>query len=98
MRWYIKHSPYLSSVNKLVDDESFHYTYIINNFFKAWGHQMIHNFDSLKALANQVGFSGIIKTKVGQSEFPDLREVERHGEVIPEAFNEQETLVVELRK
>lgn len=98
VNWYIKHSPYLSTVNKRVDDESFHYCYIINNFFKAWGHKMIHNFDSLKSLAYQAGFSQIIETEVGKSDFSDLQNIEKHGNIIPAVFNKQETMVVELKK
>lgn len=98
VNWYIKHSPYLSKVNRQVNDESFHYCYIINNFFKAWGHKMIHNFDSLNSLANQAGFSQIIETEVGKSDFSDLQNIEKHGNIIPAVFNKQETMVVELKK
>jgi len=98
VNWYIKHSPYLSAVNRLVNDESFHYCYIINNFFKAWGHKIIHNFDSLKSLAYQAGFSEIIETVVGNSDFPDLQNIEKHGTVIPSKFNKQETMVLEIKK
>jgi len=98
VEWYVKTSPYLSSVKEKVADESFHYCYIINNFFKAWGHKMIHNFDSLKALALQIGYSGINKTEVGESDFQALKNIEKHGIIIPPSFNKQETMVLELKK
>jgi predicted SAM-dependent methyltransferase len=98
VNWYVKNSPYLSLVNEKVADESYHYCYIINNFFKAWGHKMIHNFDSLKNLALQIGFCEIIETEVGISDYKSLQDIEKHGTIIPANFNRQETMVVEIKK
>lgn len=74
------------------------YAYVINNFFKAWGHEMIHNYDSLSKLAINCGFSLAREQKVGHSEFSQLCNIERHGEIIPARFNEKETMVIEFSK
>ena len=98
VRWAIETSPTLQPVNKGVEDRSVHYCYVINNFFKAWGHQMIHNFSSLEKIAMQCGFSAAKLTKVGESEEPVLRGIEMHGTIIPENKNILETIVLELKK
>ncbi len=72
--------------------------FVINNFFKDWGHQIIHDFQSLKMLLEKEGFVGIEKHEIHKSKYKELRKIEKHGEVIPEKFNELETLVVEAVK
>ena len=71
---------------------------MINNFFKAWGHQMIHNFSSIKKLALQCNYANVRECKVGESEVSFLQNIEKHGTVIPERINLIETMVVEIIK
>ena len=97
-QWAVNHSPLLLSVKKELQDKSHYHCYVINNFFKAWGHQMIHDFSSLKALALQCGFSDIRSCKVGESQDFHLKNIERHGTIIPPKMNLLETMVVELVK
>ncbi|RMA57978.1 class I SAM-dependent methyltransferase [Ulvibacter antarcticus] len=96
--WTVNHSPYLQSVKEKVENKESHYCYVINNFFKAWGHQMIHNFKSLERLALQYGYKNVSSCKVGESTDEHLKNVERHGTVIPSKMNLLETMVVELIK
>lgn len=99
---YVKHSvssyPCFKSVHNSIINEEEHYIYVINNFFKAWGHQMIHDFSSIKKLALQCNYSIIRRVKVGESEVPFLQNIEKHGTVIPERINLLETMVVEIIK
>ena len=99
---YIKYSidnvPFLETVKNEIIDQSQHYCYVINNFFKAWGHQMIHNYSSLSKLALQCGYSDTRICEVGESEIQELRDIERHGTIIPPEMNKLETMVVELIK
>ena len=97
-QWAVNHSPLLLTVKKELQDKSHYHCYVINNFFKAWGHQMIHDFSSLKALALQCGFSDIRSCKVGESQDFHLKNIERHGTIIPPKMNLLETMVVELVK
>ena len=96
--WAVRTSPYLLSLKKTIKDDSMFYCYVINNFYKAWGHKMIHNFKSLNALALQAGFSEVRKAEVGKSRFESLINIERHGTIITEKFNKLETMVIELKK
>jgi predicted SAM-dependent methyltransferase len=96
--WGINNIPGLRSVHELVEDKNDHYIYIINNFFKAWGHKMIHNFSSLKNLSMQYGFVNIVQKEVGESEQIVFLNIEKHGTIIPEEINKLETLVIEMQK
>ena len=96
--WAVKNIHQLKSVENLGIDKEEYYIYVINNFFKAWGHQMIHNFSSISKLALQCNYSKVRKCKVGESEVCFLRHIEKHGTIIPERINLKETMVVEIIK
>lgn len=98
VNYYISYFPQFKKVNELVIDKDEHYNYVINNFFKAWGHQMIHNFSSINKLALQCNYTQVRRAKVGESDIPFLQNIERHGTIIPERINELETMVVEIIK
>ena len=73
-------------------------TYVINNFFRLWGHQFIHTPESLKELAEGIGFHDIRPYSIGKSDTLALQGLERHGQNIPAWANELETFVVEMEK
>jgi SAM-dependent methyltransferase len=79
-------------------DENKADVYVVSNFFRDFGHKVIHSPESLKSLLTRAGFKEMKRTTVGESDIPDLRLLEHHGRVIPEEFNRLETLVVEARK
>jgi predicted SAM-dependent methyltransferase len=70
-------------------------TFVINTFFRAWGHQFIYDEKTLRGLLVSVGFIDVQRCVPGQSRHPPLRCVEAHGRGMPEGFNELETLVLE---
>lgn len=96
--WALANNFTLKSVKEEIPDNSIHYCYVINNFFKAWGHQMIHNFESIEQIAQLAGFSDLRRSEVGKSEDPVLKGLEKHGTIIPEKMNKLETMVVEIIK
>jgi len=69
--------------------------FVINNFFRAWGHRFIYDYKVLKGALESVGFVGVSPQKVGQSSDPNLSALEFHGDIIGEEFNRLETLIVE---
>lgn len=95
--WAVKNIPNLKKVNNVVNKEDYH-NYVINNFFKDWGHQMIHDFTSLKKLALQCEFSEVRECEVGKSDYSDLINIEKHGTIIPPEINLIETMVLEIIK
>jgi predicted SAM-dependent methyltransferase len=98
VNYYVSTSSYLKSVFEFVQNKEEHYIYVINNFFKAWGHQMIHDFSSIEKLALQCNYNVVKQCKVGESEVSFLQNIEKHGNTIPERFNLLETMVVEIIK
>ena len=69
--------------------------YVINNYFRDWGHQLIHNRSSLKNLMEYSGFSVSGFENVGKSTDPALSGLEWHGAMITETYNKYETMVAE---
>ena len=69
--------------------------FVINNFFRAWGHKFIYDFKSLSGAMKDAGFDRTMAWDVAESDDAELRGLESHGNSIPEEFNRLETLVVE---
>jgi predicted SAM-dependent methyltransferase len=71
---------------------------VVNRFFYSWGHQFIYDFDILVHTLTSAGFTDVRQCKPRESDDPLLRNLESHGKVIGDEFNEFETIVVEARK
>lgn len=80
------------------DKNSYSEIYVINNFYRDWGHQVLHNYSSLKTLLQKLSFSNIKQKEIGISNHKELCNMEKHGDVIPKQFNTLETLVIEAEK
>jgi predicted SAM-dependent methyltransferase len=72
--------------------------YVINNYFRDWGHQLIHNKSSFKNLIEYCGFYLLGFESVGCSDDPMLAGLEKHGAMITETYNKYETMVAEAMK
>jgi len=97
---YIKWSAnrFIPDISNNFEENEYLSAFVINNFFRDWGHQIIYNFESLKLILKKTGFLNIIKQEVGKSNIEEFDKLEKHGEIIPDEFNELETLVVEAVK
>ncbi|MCF6158773.1 MAG: methyltransferase domain-containing protein [wastewater metagenome] len=73
-------------------------TFVINLFFREWGHKFIYNFKILSNALKQVGFVNITHCKVGESMDKHLQNIESHGKAIGIEFNNLETFVIEATK
>lgn len=71
---------------------------VINYYLASWGHKCIWDFQLLKDSCERIGFRNVRKEDVSKSSFPELRNIERHGEVISEKWNIKESLVIEAEK
>ncbi len=70
--------------------------FVINNFFRAWGHTFLYDADALRLVLSTAGFRGIKFFKPGVSEDPTLEKIESHGrELGNEDVNQFETIVAE---
>lgn len=96
--WAINNVPRLNAVKNTIVGNEEHHIYVINNFFKDWGHQVIHNVSSINKLVLQCNFSHFRECEVGKSEVSVFQGIEKHGDVIPDRINLFETMVVEFTK
>jgi predicted SAM-dependent methyltransferase len=69
--------------------------FVMNNFFRDWGHKFIYDFKSLHTTMSRVGFINITGYNIGESDDNNFRGVESHGRAMPDEFNKLETFVLE---
>lgn len=73
--------------------------FVINHFFRAWGHCFLYDRETLKHALYTSGFRDIKFYAPGDSEDPMLKNLESHGkELESEEINQFETIVAEGRK
>ncbi|HEV2620736.1 MAG TPA: methyltransferase domain-containing protein [Frateuria sp.] len=72
-------------------------TFVINNFFRDWGHQFIYARKTLAASLNQCGFADITPCRITESSTPELRHLENEGRM-PSGFLALETMTLEATK
>jgi predicted SAM-dependent methyltransferase len=53
-------------------------TFVINNAFRAWGHQFLYDAETLEADLRKAGFARIERVGYGESSHDMLRGIERH--------------------
>jgi len=51
----------------------------VNRAFHGWGHQFLYTATMLQALLGEVGFTKIALCSYGESDEPELRNLEKHG-------------------
>lgn len=71
--------------------------FVINNFFRDWGHQFIYDEQTLRTALLKAGFSNIVKCDLNQSEEESLRNLENESRY-PAGFLQMETLTLEGKK
>ena len=72
--------------------------FVINTFFHAWGHQFLHDKQSLQSALESVGFRDVRFLRHNQSDDPELRNVERHIYLIGSDIDEYATMIVQASK
>lgn len=96
LEWNFNH--FLPAINAELKDNRDLEVYVINNYFRDWGHQLIHNKESLRHLINLTGFENVYELAVSESGDKCLQNIERHAEMITEEFNKLETMIFEAEK
>lgn len=88
------------SLNKFVKYAPINYdTFIINNFFRDWGHCFIYDSKTLTKTFELNGFINIKQKSPNNTSYEIFKNVELHGtNIMPTEFNELETLVIEAEK
>jgi predicted SAM-dependent methyltransferase len=72
--------------------------YVINNYFRDWGHQLIHNKKNLQQLMEHAGFINVNIGEVSKSSHTAFKNLDKHGAMITEEYNLLETMVLEAEK
>jgi predicted SAM-dependent methyltransferase len=70
-------------------------TFVINNFFRSWGHKFIYDYKTLKDLMTRCGFADIRTYNPGESDDKNLEGLESHDREIGKEFNKLESLILE---
>ena len=98
VEWTIENISGLRSVKDNILTKEDYPVYVVNNFYRDWGHQTIHNRQTLTNLIRSKGFVEITNCEVGKSNHKSLQNLERHMVSIPEELNVLETMILECRK
>jgi len=72
--------------------------YTINREFHEWGHRFLYDRVTLAEVLSHSGFGEVTFCPVNESVIPEFRNLEVHGTLVGESFNEFETMVAEARK
>jgi SAM-dependent methyltransferase len=72
--------------------------FIVNNFFRSYGHQFLYDEHTLTAILREAGFDDVQRFRPGQSSDAALANVEFHGQLIGDTANLFETMVLEAVK
>lgn len=71
---------------------------VFNYYMTSWGHKFIYDYTLLKNTCETIGFRQVTKEEIGKSGFPELKNVESHGQVIGDKWNQKESMVIEAQK
>jgi SAM-dependent methyltransferase len=69
--------------------------FVVNNFFRGFGHQFLYDERTLAAALLEAGFEQVERAQPGVSVDPQLHGIDAHASVIGEQYNAFETLVLE---
>jgi predicted SAM-dependent methyltransferase len=70
--------------------------FVINNAFRAWGHQFLYDRQTIETTMRTIGFENIRFYRPGESPDENLRGLESHGRVMEcEEFNQFEAFAIE---
>lgn len=73
-------------------------SFVINNFFRNWGHKFIYDYKLLKELLEKSGFMHAVACEVKKSEDKNFQNLEAHGRFISEEINRLQTFIIEAEK
>lgn len=96
IRWAT--ATFVPEVTAYVKEDECSAAFVVNNFFRNWGHEVLYHYQGLESVFRKHGFIQISRKQVGESEIATFKKLEKHGEIIPPKFNALETMVVEAKK
>jgi predicted SAM-dependent methyltransferase len=87
------------SVDNFIDEETYgnDESFVINNLFRAWGHQFIYDEQTLRTSLEKAGFEQIVRCDLNQSSEKPLQNLENESR-LPPGLLQLETLTLEGKK
>ncbi len=79
----------------LNDIHLYHPCFVVNNGFRAWGHQFLYDSDLLAITMKEAGFVDIRQCSPGKSDDDNLVGVDAHGTHVNDVIGRFETMVFE---
>ena len=96
VNWSI--SEFAPEIKRDFQSEQIPRMFVINNFMRFWGHKMIYDKETVNLLLQKTGFREIKFLQPGESSHSILKNIERHGNRIPEWANHLESITIEAKK
>lgn len=69
--------------------------FVVNNFFRSYGHKFLYDSKSLSAIMREAGFGDVKQYSPGESDFNQLIGLESHNKMIGDDINQFETMILE---
>lgn len=69
--------------------------FVVNSFFRSWGHQFLYDASTLQAAMEGAGFVEATRCSPGESSDENLRGTDSHADIIGNEMNQFETMVLE---
>ena len=90
---------YCKDIAKALGENKNAHVYVVNDFYRNWNHQMLHNLNSLTELVGKHGFVDIEQKEVGESTLSVFQNLERQGRLsYPADLYNLQTMVIEAKK
>jgi SAM-dependent methyltransferase len=93
--WAIDYNHFRRAFPNFRDDS---FCFVINNFFRSWGHKFLYDYRTLAGALTDLGFKELRRYSPGESNDHNLKGIESHHKVIGEENNNFETMVIEAVK
>lgn len=95
IEWSIKSFDESGCKDDIIDSKA---CFVINNFYRLWGHKMLYDIDTIFEMLHNAGFKGVRCALNDDSIIEELRNVNCHARHIGKLFNDLETTTFEAQK
>jgi predicted SAM-dependent methyltransferase len=93
--WDIDHEHILRQYPDIRRDPA---CFVVNNFFRSYGHQFLYDETTLSGILREAGFNRIARFSPGESDDDNLCHLESHGRLIGEEYNLYETMILQAER